>query len=117
LEVARGTAQWAGKAGEAVAKGAVSGVKMAWKSATAKDDDNGGKEKHPISNVGAAAAKPPPKTIAEMDPSLDLEVTEALQRANEALSVRKMPESAAASKSKDLTRPAEGLTTNINESE
>lgn len=96
--VAKGTASLAGKAGVAVAKGtagmAISGAKMAWEAAKSSKGD---KSKRPEPTTAApplaattVTAPEAPKSIAEIDPLLEMEVAEALRVADEALSPPKI---------------------------
>lgn len=90
IGVAKGTASLAGKASVVVAKGtagmAVSGAKLAWQAAQSEDKNGksvpAGARDLSISTADMAET---PKTIAEIDPSLEAEVVEALRIAEQAL--------------------------------
>jgi hypothetical protein len=91
MDVAKGTASIAGKAGLVVAKGtagmAVSGAKLAWQAATSTEQPKGEMTDatRDIPFVAAADMAETPKTIAEIDPTLEAEVVEALRVAEQAL--------------------------------
>lgn len=96
--VAKGTASLAGKAGVVVAKGtagmAVSGAKLAWQAATADQPKKTAAKSRdiviPASSMATKESKAgTPKSIAEIDPSLEAEVVEALRVAEEALAAPK----------------------------
>jgi len=104
MKVTKGTAVFAGKAAVVVVKGTVgmvaSGVKLAWQATTTrrKKKGIGGDE---FKSSGMSKDTPTqvpqsditPKSIAEIDPMLDKEVSEALRLAEEAVSKKEREES------------------------
>lgn len=120
ISVAKGTATVAAKAGVVVATGtagmAVSGAKLAWQAAKSSEDKKKELEalrKAMITDVSVKEEDidDTPKTIAEIDPSLEAEVVEALRIAEEALATQ----NAVVKKKKSRRKGVSSKDININE--